>query len=69
MLLYEHPGSPYAQKTKIALREKSVAFDVELPKTLGTGQVDEAFGMANMRTNNYTTNLTGRQPSGQVCID
>ncbi len=49
MLLYEHPGSPYAQKVKIALREKGVAFDVELPKSLGTGQVDEPFGMTNPR--------------------
>ena len=49
MLLYEHPGSPYAQKVKIALREKGVAFDVELPRSLGTGQVDEPFGMANPR--------------------
>ncbi|NEL27511.1 MAG: glutathione S-transferase family protein, partial [Xanthomonas perforans] len=26
MLLYEHPLSSYAQKVKIALREKGVAF-------------------------------------------
>ena len=29
----------------------------------------ESFGMATMRTDNYTTNLTGRHPSGRVCID
>ena len=49
MLLYEHPGSPYAQKIKIALREKSVAFDTELPDSLGTGQRDGIFGGANPR--------------------
>lgn len=27
MLLYEHPLSSYAQKVKIALREKAVVFD------------------------------------------
>jgi hypothetical protein len=28
MLVYEHPLSSYAQKVKIALREKGVAFDL-----------------------------------------
>jgi glutathione S-transferase len=28
--VYEHPLSPYAQKVKIALREKGVAFDGDL---------------------------------------
>jgi glutathione S-transferase len=49
MLLYEAPGSPYAQKIKIALREKSVAFDVELPESLGTGRTDGPFGIDNPR--------------------
>ena len=49
MLLYEHPGSSYAQKVKIALREKSVAFDVEVPETLGTARTDTPFGAANPR--------------------
>ena len=49
MLLYEVPGSPYAQKIKIALREKSIAFDVELPASLGTGRTDEPFGVGNPR--------------------
>lgn len=49
MLLYEAPGSPYAQKIKIALREKSVAFDVELPSSLGTGRTDDNFGIGNPR--------------------
>lgn len=50
MLLYEAPGSPYAQKIKIALREKSVAFNVELPESLGTGRTDGPFGIDNPRT-------------------
>ena len=50
MLLYEAPGSPYAQKIKIALREKSVPFEVELPQSLGTGRTDGPFGIDNPRT-------------------
>jgi stringent starvation protein A len=49
MLLYEAPGSPYAQKVKIALREKAVPFTVEVPETLGTGRTDGPFGIGNPR--------------------
>ena len=49
MLLYEHPLSSYAQKVKIALREKGVAFDLELPETFGTGREDGPFATANPR--------------------
>jgi glutathione S-transferase len=49
MLLYEAPGSPYAQKIKIALREKAVTFDRELPESLGTGRTDGPFGFDNPR--------------------
>jgi glutathione S-transferase len=49
MLLYEAPGSPYAQKIKIALREKAVAFESELPESLGTGRTDGSFGLGNPR--------------------
>lgn len=49
MLLYEHPLSSYAQKVKIALREKGVAFDVEVPETFGTGRTDGPFAAANPR--------------------
>ena len=31
--LYEHPFSPYVQKVKIALYEKNIAFEVEVPDT------------------------------------
>ncbi len=50
MLLYEHPLSSYAQKVKIALREKGVAFTAELPETFGTGRSDGPFAHANPRT-------------------
>src|SRR5213080_1969905 len=33
--LYEHPLSPYAQKVKIALAEKGVAFEAEIPQLAG----------------------------------
>ena len=49
MHLYEHPLSSYAQKVKIALREKGVAFSAELPADLGTGQTAGAFAAANPR--------------------
>jgi glutathione S-transferase len=48
-LLWEHPLSPYAQKVKIALREKGVAFEVRLPTGIGTGAGDEAFASASPR--------------------
>lgn len=50
MLLYDHPLSSYAQKVKIALREKGVTFDAKLPESFGTGQQDGAFFTANPRS-------------------
>ncbi len=49
LLLYEHPVSSYAQKVKIALREKGVPFGAELPEDLGTGRTDTPFAAANPR--------------------
>jgi stringent starvation protein A len=49
MLLYEHPGSPYAQKVKIALREKAIPFTVEVPDGMATGRTDGPFVAANPR--------------------
>ncbi len=48
-LLYEHPLSPYAQKNKIALREKGVAFDLVTPDGMGSGGAGGAFVAANPR--------------------
>ncbi len=49
LLLYEHPVSSYAQKVKVALREKGVAFRAEVPEGLGTGRTDGPFVAANPR--------------------
>src|ERR1700730_12105711 len=49
MLLYEHPLSSYAQKVKIALREKGLDFKVETPPALGSGKADGAFAAASPR--------------------
>ena len=49
LLLYEHPLSPYAQKVKISLREKSVPFEVRLPEGIGTGATGGGFASANPR--------------------
>ena len=49
LLLYEHPLSSYAQKVKIALREKGVDFKAELPGDFGTGRTDGPFAAINPR--------------------
>jgi glutathione S-transferase len=49
MLLYEHPLSPYAQKVKILLREKGLAFEARLPEGLGAGGARGEFITANPR--------------------
>ncbi len=49
MILYDHPLSSYAQKVKIALREKGVAFERTRPDDFGTGRRDTAFAAANPR--------------------
>ncbi len=47
--LYDHPLSPYAQKVKIALREKGVEFGAPLPGGLGAGGAAGEFVAANPR--------------------
>jgi glutathione S-transferase/RNA polymerase-associated protein len=49
VLVYEHPLSPYAQKVKIALREKGVDFELALPGGLGAGGAGGDFTRANPR--------------------
>ena len=49
MILYEHPLSPYAQKVKIALREKGLAFETRLPQGMGAGGAVGEFVEANPR--------------------
>ena len=47
--LYDHPFSPYAQKVKIALREKGQAFEAPLPQGIGVGGAIGEFVEANPR--------------------
>jgi len=47
--LFDHPLSPYAQKVRIALREKGVPFGLALPGGLGAGGAAGEFLEANPR--------------------
>lgn len=49
MLLLEHPLSPYAQKVKIALREKQVPFDARTPDGLGSGTTTGKHAIETLR--------------------
>lgn len=45
----EHPLSPYAQKVKIALAEKGLAFTARTPDAMGSGNTPEPFRRDNFR--------------------
>lgn len=47
--LYDHPLSPYAQKVKIALHEKGLAYEAPMPGGLGAGGAQGAFVEASPR--------------------
>jgi len=47
--LYDHPLSPYAQKVKISLREKGLAYEAPMPGGLGAGGAHGAFVEASPR--------------------
>ncbi|MFZ5719550.1 MAG: glutathione S-transferase family protein [Pseudomonadota bacterium] len=47
--LYDHPLSPYAQKVKIALHEKGLAFETTMPGGLGAGGAAGEFVAASPR--------------------
>ncbi|HEX5264101.1 MAG TPA: glutathione S-transferase family protein [Phenylobacterium sp.] len=47
--LYDHPFSPYAQKVKIALREKGQTFEPPMPEGIGAGGAGGEFTAANPR--------------------
>ena len=49
VLLYDHPLSPYAQKVKIALLEKNVAYSAPLPAGIGSGSTADDFAQASPR--------------------
>jgi glutathione S-transferase len=48
--LYDHPLSPYAQKVRIALREKGLDFEQEIPAGMGSGSASGDFADGNPRT-------------------
>jgi glutathione S-transferase/RNA polymerase-associated protein len=47
--LYDHPLSPYAQKVRIALREKGLPFELLFPGGLGAGGAGGDFAADNPR--------------------
>jgi glutathione S-transferase/RNA polymerase-associated protein len=48
--LWEHPLSPYAQKNKIAMREKGIAFEATTPMGIGSGKTIADFeGVSPLR--------------------
>lgn len=49
LIVYEHPLSPYAQKVKIALDEKAIAYEARMPAAIGSGQPDREFLKSNPR--------------------
>ncbi len=49
ILLYDHPLSPYGQKVKIALLEKGIGFETQLPGDLGSGARAADFADASPR--------------------
>ena len=49
LLLLDHPVSSYAQKVKIALREKGISFRAELPADFGLGAGDGTLACASPR--------------------
>src|ERR1700742_2264662 len=49
LIVYEHPLSPYAQKVKIALDEKGIAYEAKIPVAIGSGQPDREFLRSNPR--------------------
>nr|POE63544.1 glutathione s-transferase u5 [Quercus suber] len=50
LFLHNHPLSSYAQKVRIALREKGLPFDHEVPKGLASGGIVEGLHGANPRS-------------------
>jgi glutathione S-transferase len=49
LFLHNHPVSSYAQKVRIALREKNTPLDHAVPANLGTGQDNADLSAANPR--------------------
>jgi glutathione S-transferase/RNA polymerase-associated protein len=60
IVVWEHPLSPYAQKVKIALREKGLAFEARTPDAIGSGAAGGDFLAANPRAEVPALAIGGR---------
>ena len=49
VFLFDHPVSSYAQKVRIALRQKGIPFESEVPDGLGSGNPIPSLAAANPR--------------------
>ncbi|KAK3710273.1 hypothetical protein LTR37_010339 [Vermiconidia calcicola] len=49
LFLHDHPASSYAQKVRMALREKGIPFDMAIPDSLGSGRRISGLEEANPR--------------------
>lgn len=49
LFLWDHPASSYAQKVRMALRQKGIPFDMEVPTNIGSGSKLGGLGSANPR--------------------
>lgn len=59
LLLFDHPLSPYAQKVRMLLREKGLAFAVTIPDALGSGE-DTGYSTHNPRLEVPALQVAGR---------
>ena len=49
LFLHDHPASSYAQKVRLALREKNIPFDAAIPDGIGSGKPIPNLAEANPR--------------------
>ncbi|KAK3053126.1 hypothetical protein LTR09_005752 [Extremus antarcticus] len=49
LFLHDHPASSYAQKVRMALREKGIPFDMAIPENIGSGNQISRLAAANPR--------------------
>jgi glutathione S-transferase len=67
--VYEHPLSPFAQKVKIVLIEKGIAFEARMPDAIGSGETGAAFAAASPRGEVPVLDMDGTTvfQSGIIC--
>jgi hypothetical protein len=69
IVLFEHPLSSYAQKIKIALREKGVAFATRVPEGLGAAEADPvlaALGVGRVFVGHTVQASASQDPRGTM---